>query len=238
MPRRNKPDEHHRPFQKLRRLLEKKNLPLASPRPESAATRGATAVDPAEEKRLFTEAMDGVVPLRPDERRRPAAGSPPSPTPPANLADRETVAHLHRLVDTGEGFYVADTPEYREGVGLHVPRGITRHLHKGQFSIQDHIDLHGLSAPEAGEALQTFFKETVAAGKRAVLVIHGRGLSSPDKPVLKAMVHRWLDTGPWRHWVMAYSSARACDGGAGATYVLLRRRPLTRRLRKGKRTGR
>jgi hypothetical protein len=37
---------------------------------------------------------------------------------------------------------------------------------------------------------------------------------------------------------MAYASARACDGGAGATYVLLRERPLKRRFRKKKHRGR
>jgi DNA-nicking Smr family endonuclease len=35
-----------------------------------------------------------------------------------------------------------------------------------------------------------------------------------------------------RKWVIAFSSARSCDGGAGATYVLLRQRPLTMRFRK------
>jgi DNA-nicking Smr family endonuclease len=49
---------------------------------------------------------------------------------------------------------------------------------------------------------------------------------------LKTQVIGWLSRGPWRKWVMAYASARSCDGGTGATYVLLRSRPLTRRYRK------
>jgi DNA-nicking Smr family endonuclease len=70
------------------------------------------------------------------------------------------------------------------------------------------------------------------AGKRSVLIVHGRGLSSPSKPVLKAKVYEWLTSGQWRKWVIAFSSARSYDGGTGATYVLLRQRPLTKRFRK------
>jgi DNA-nicking Smr family endonuclease len=73
------------------------------------------------------------------------------------------------------------------------------------------------------------------SGKRAVLVIHGRGLSSPAKPVLKSNVYRWLTTTPWHKWVIAFTSARLCDGGAGACYILLRRKPLTKKYRKKKR---
>jgi DNA-nicking Smr family endonuclease len=78
-------------------------------------------------------------------------------------------------------------------------------------------------------------REAVATGKRAVLIIHGRGLSSPALPVLKTRVAEWLTTGYWRKWVVAFTSARRCDGGSGASYVLLRRNPLPKRLRKHQR---
>ena len=227
----------NRPFRDLQHLLRKKKLRLKSMQPAAADPDGEPTTDLKTDHQLFKEAMDGVVPLRRDGRKRQRPAAAAVIPPPADRPERNPIEDLHRLVETGEGFNVADTPEYREGVGPNVPPGITRHLHKGQFSIQDDIDLHGLTAAQAEETLQRFFKETVAAGKRMVLVIHGRGLSSPAKPVLKTMVHRWLAAGPWRHWVMAYSSARSCDGGAGATYVLLRERPLTRRCRKKGRPG-
>ena len=220
MPKITRTDGRYRPFRELQRMLESKKLPLKSPEPGGAAPRFESAPDPDDpvaDEHLFRQAMDGVIPLQRGSRRRVAPKPPVSDSPRSQTPELEAAEQLHRLVATGEGFQVSDTPEYREGVGRNVPQGITRHLHKGQFSIQDDIDLHGLSAVQAGEALQSFFKETVASGKRAVLIVHGRGLSSPDKPVLKALVHRWLETGPWRHWVMAYSSARACDGGAGGS---------------------
>ncbi|MGD8263702.1 MAG: Smr/MutS family protein, partial [Desulfobacterales bacterium] len=107
-----------------------------------------------------------------------------------------------------------------------------RRLHRGEFSIQAHIDLHGFSVKEARYALDKFLTDSISAGKRAVLVIHGRGLSSPARPILKTNVYRWLTSSPWHKWVIAFTSARLCDGGAGATYVLLRQRPLPKRFRK------
>lgn len=124
-----------------------------------------------------------------------------------------------------------DTPEYIEGTGYNVHPGVARRLHRGDYSIQAHVDLHALKAIDAKEVFEKFLKGSVMTGKRGVLIIHGRGLSSPAGPVLKEKVIEWLTHGPWRKWVIAYASARLCDGGAGATYVLLRQRPVSQRVK-------
>jgi DNA-nicking Smr family endonuclease len=61
------------------------------------------------------------------------------------------------------------------------------------------------------------------AGLRCALVIHGRGQRSESGPVLKQALTRWLAEPPLGARVMAFASATPADGGAGATYVLLRR---------------
>ena len=72
-----------------------------------------------------------------------------------------------------------------------------------------------------GEQLEEIF----AAGHRALLVVHGRGLNSKDNaPVLKERLKSWLARGQIGRIVLAFSSARPVDGGTGALYVLLRRR--------------
>jgi DNA-nicking Smr family endonuclease len=129
---------------------------------------------------------------------------------------------------------VAQTPEYIEGKSERVHPFVLERLHRGDFSIQAHIDLHGMTVEGAHEAFEKFLKTSILRGRRAVLIVHGRGLSSPAEPVLKTKVCEWLTSGPWRKWIMAFSSARHCDGGAGATYVLLRHRPLSKRYRKKK----
>ena len=139
--------------------------------------------------------------------------------------DVDTLIRLvadRQLRDLGEGFVVALTPEYMEGRARRVPQHLLCRLHRGDFAIQAHIDLHGLTVRQARPALDGFLRGCLNSGKRAVLVVHGRGLSSPRKPVLKGRVAAWLSRSPWSKWVLAYCSARQCDGGAGATYVLLR----------------
>ncbi|UCE52587.1 MAG: Smr/MutS family protein [Desulfobacterales bacterium] len=149
-----------------------------------------------------------------------------------NTTEAEILMRLENLVKHGTGFVVADTPEYMEGSGRDVNPEITKRLHRGDFSVQGHIDLHGLNVGDAHQAFEAFLRQSIAMGKRVVLIIHGRGLSSPAEPILKTKVYEWLTSGPWRKWVMAFSSARWCDGGAGATYVLLRQRPFSKRFSK------
>ena len=119
-----------------------------------------------------------------------------------------------------------------EGTGYNVNPEVMTALHRGDFSIQDHIDLHGLTVSKAKVQFNAFLKDSIRTGKRGLLIVHGRGLSSPKKPVLKLKVYEWLTRGPWRKWIIAFTSARAIDGGAGATYLLLRHQPATKRLMK------
>jgi DNA-nicking Smr family endonuclease len=224
-----------RPFKHLGRLLKIDSLPPHDGPKIPASVETHDAEDPAREGDLFSEAMSGVAPIVQDkyspEEDLAAVLDHKEPCVPRC----DVLRRLDKLVQSGDGFVVADTPEYHEGIGHRVhPRAI-QHLHAGRFSIQAHIDLHGLSAPEAERAVDDFLREAIRSGKRAVLVVHGRGLSSPRHPILKTKVRDWLMRGTWRKWVMAFTSARLCDGGAGATYVLLRQRPVTRQFRKKRR---
>ncbi len=120
------------------------------------------------------------------------------------------------------------TSEYMEWRAPGVSSEVVSALRSGRFSISGVLDLHGLSCREAEAALEEFFREAVFRGDHCVLIVHGRGLSSPGRPVLKELVRDWLRRGPYRRYVLAYTSARPCDGGPGATYVLLSDRPWKR----------
>jgi len=183
------------------------------------------------EEELFQKEMEGVKPVSGKRRIGKIAKVEPAESF-KEKDDIETLKRLEHLIHYGTGFNVADTPEYIEGAGYHIHPEITKRLHRGDFSIQAHLDLHGLIVEEAKGIFDQFMKWAVTYGKTGVLVIHGRGLSSPAEPVLKGKVVEWLTHGSWRKWVVAYSSARKCDGGAGATYVLLRQRPVSKRMKK------
>ena len=222
-----------RPFEELQALLEARSVQLKKNDEVWLSEPAESEIDPEADRQLFEAAMADVeriprnICTAEHLQNSNAAGSD-------QTDESETLVQLEELIKTGKGFVVADTSEYVEGTGYNVNREVTKRLHNGEFSIQGHIDLHGLTVKSARTAFEDFLKESIANGRRMVLIIHGRGLSSPSKPILKTKVIQWLSAGRWRKWVMAFASARLCDGGAGATYVLLRNRPATRRLKRGK----
>jgi DNA-nicking Smr family endonuclease len=104
----------------------------------------------------------------------------------------------------------------RKGIGPDV----VGKLRRGHWSVQAEHDLHGLTTSEAHDSLADFLVEARGRGLRCVRVIHGKGLTSPNRePVLKGKVRSWL-----AHWddVLAYAEAPQNAGGGGAVLVLLK----------------
>lgn len=102
-----------------------------------------------------------------------------------------------------------------------VSRRVFRNLKRGQYRVQEELDLHGLFAGEARRTVAGFLSDARAAGHLCVRVVHGKGLRSRQQgPVLKGLLDHWLRQ---RDDVLAFCSAPPADGGTGAVYVLLRR---------------
>ncbi len=224
----------HNPFGRLKGLVDRSNLSPSRPAPRTPHMAKEPASAPQSEEQLFFKAMEGVSPLTNNRVPGKNAGIKCVETRPPIIPENEALSRLVSLINHGEGFFVSDTPEYMEGTGYNVHQEFAQRLHRGDFSIQAHIDLHGLNVEQAREAFDSFLKESLRAGKRAVLVIHGRGLSSPGEPVLKNKVREWLGHSYWLKRVIAYASAQSYDGGPGATYVLLRNRPVSKKSGKAR----
>jgi len=216
------PDFHHHPFRQLGGAVRRPK-PAAPPLPPPPVAAPAPAAAP-DDGDLFHREMAGVRPLAPAARSRVA----PLPPAPADRAitdpDAEALAELSDLV-TGSGpFDLANSVEFVEGAVAGLDRRLVRRLRAGDFAYQSHLDLHGMTADEARSAVDRFLNTAQQKGQRCVLIIHGRGLNSKDQvPVLKNRLTTWLARGAWARLVLAFTSARPCDGGAGALYVLLRR---------------
>ena len=89
-----------------------------------------------------------------------------------------------------------------------------------EIEITDIFDLHTIPPREVKPVVEEYLREAHRKGFPVVRIIHGKGSRSGARgPILKMAVNLWLR----RHMdVMAFASARAIDGGAGALYVLLR----------------
>jgi DNA-nicking Smr family endonuclease len=207
----------------------KPQLSVAAPASGTSASRPhitASAVvgkpSPDNEDALFREAFEGVRPLGLPRAQRLAVT--PQPLREIVSEDAEVLAELSDLVSGQGTFELTETEEYVEGARHGLDPRLLSQLRRGEFSVQAHLDLHGMIQPDAKEALTSFIVDSVRKGRRAVLIVHGRGLRSPGGlPVLKHAAAQWLSHGIAGGYVLAFATARPSDGGAGAVYVLLRR---------------
>ena len=189
----------------------------------SSIDTAAAAADPDAE--AFRAAVRDVKPLA----HTPAAAGLSKPKPRGRLRKPRASA-VENLDETMplvadpaavEGASTAVTGDaalsfQRAGVRIQV----MRRLRRGLYPVDDELDLHGLTQSAARNQLADFLAHSRDGGRRCVRIIHGKGYRSGARgPVLKVAVNLWLR----RHMdVMAFVSARAIDGGAGAVYVLLR----------------
>jgi DNA-nicking Smr family endonuclease len=104
----------------------------------------------------------------------------------------------------------------RAGIGPDV----VRKLRKGYWPVQDELDLHGLRRDGAREAIGDFLHKAGKRKLRCVCVIHGKGLGSAGgEPVLRSMVHSWLEQ---KDEVIAFCAANVDGRSHGALIVLLK----------------
>jgi len=221
VPQASEPALMHQPFRDLKRAGRKPSPPPSAPPARVAPPPEEAPVDPTS---LFLDAMADVRPLPAHERERVAGPAPASPAREVTRPDAEALAELCDLVAGTVPLDISDTDEHIEGVMHGLDPRLLRRLRAGEFAYQAHLDLHGMTTEEARPAVETFLLQAYQSGKRCVLIVHGRGRNSKDQvPVLKSRLVTWLARGQWKRLVLAFTSARPCDGGTGALYVLLRR---------------
>lgn len=222
-----KKDFGNTPFGALKKLKESK--PSAPPPLLKAAlTRPATPAASSRDRALTDEELF-MQEVAGSQRIQPRAGRVGAPPPdpnrkPPKSDDAEVLASLADLCGGDGPFDISDSDEYIEGLGDGIDRRILKRLQNGEYAVQAHLDLHGATREEARELVGRFMVESRRAGRRCVLIVHGRGLHSKDQiPVLKSSLRGWLERGQIARTVLAFATARPSDGGAGAVYVLLRR---------------
>ncbi len=220
-----KQQRFHTPFHALREQLREVPSRSPAPTPAPAALKRPTSEETTpQDMALFLAEMAGVKPLPADSRGRVERQRRLQRHAPIPAAEAEALADLRNVVDGHGAFTLQYTDEYMEGVAPGVDRRLAQRLHRGDYAVQAHLDLHGYTVEEAHAVVEHFLTTAYMQGKRCVLLIHGRGHNSRDhRPVLKEQVRVWLSRGRLSRLVLAFATAPPGNGGAGAVCVLLRR---------------
>lgn len=175
---------------------------------------------------LFEREMHGV-------RRLPE-----QPVPVRPVRNTPTLAQLARRDAAGQSpdnsLETLGLPEQVREVGPHdlvglkkdgVQEGVYRKLRLGKYEPQSRLDLHRVTLKDARIQVTDFLNSAHNHGLRTVMITHGKGYHSVTPGRLKSYVLHWLE-----EWdlVLAFHSAKPWHGGAGATYVLIRKAPEAR----------
>lgn len=159
---------------------------------------------------LFRAAVGKVEPLSDQNRIAPQI----TPRNPLLHAPAKPPTIPDLLFDTG----CEDAPD--EYLHDGVSRMTLRKLRRGNWPVEDRLDLHGSNGDAARRLLQQFLHEAAQHGLRCVLVIHGKGINSlSGEAVLRRLTRHWLTQ---RTDVLAYCDAPSREGGSGALLVLLK----------------
>lgn len=178
------------------------------PRPPASVTD--------DDARLFREAIGNVKPFDP-VAPPPAA---PKPEPAAHMFEADEAAVPGELLDMTFDPTLLEVGEELSYLRDGYPPKLLRQLKRGQYSVQDEIDLHQMNAATAQACITDFLAEARHNGIRCVRIVHGKGLRSRAAgPVLKVLTDRMLRR---RDDVVAFASARPMQGGTGAVVVLLK----------------
>lgn len=202
------------PFEDLKKIMEDKGMKISC-KPPVAKKQGTV-----KDEELFVNAMREVREIK-EFRNIPLRRKKEIALPGKISADKEAIKTLEEIITGQRSLHLPDTQEYVEWTNRDYKGVNISKLHEGGFSVQDCLDLHGLSAKEAESEVEYFIKNSLIKGLRCIKIIHGRGLRSPNGPVLKNSLLKWL-SGRYRKFIIAFVTARQCDGGLGALYILLK----------------
>ncbi|HUA55381.1 MAG TPA: Smr/MutS family protein [Candidatus Sulfotelmatobacter sp.] len=188
---------------------------MAEPPPARPRSRRLAADD----LRLWRHVTRDIARLRGDAPPAPPDPAPPPPTPEPSPRTAQPPRR-------------AGLRELQPGTVTDLDRATAERLRRGALAIDGKLDLHGLTQDEAHAALERFLSGSAARGRRCVLVITGKGLNDGDsdagagraRGVLRQAVPRWLNEPANRARILAVMPAQPKHGGAGALYVLLKRK--------------
>ena len=166
-----------------------------------------------EEEALWARVMATVRPLDP-ARKMPAP-------PPAEAKA------LPRAVRPRAATPAPAAPVKRPVPGTTLDGTWDRRLARGEVAPDAAVDLHGLNLAEAYDLLDSSLARSISGGDRLLLLVTGKAPKG-EPPIargrIRAAVGDWLAASPYAGSIAAVRGAHPRHGGAGALYIILRRR--------------
>jgi DNA-nicking Smr family endonuclease len=176
-----------------------------------------------EEARLWAKVVESVRPLAPPSL--PPAGAAPAAPEAAAEAPPPSV---RRGRVPGPRPVPPPPPAPPKGPGETLDGTWDRRLARGLVAPDAVLDLHGHNLDTAYRLLDRRLGEAVADGARLLLLVTGKAPANPDRPAkrgaIRAAVGDWLQASRHAGDIAAVRSAHPRHGGAGALYIVLRRR--------------
>jgi DNA-nicking Smr family endonuclease len=217
------PDFKNNPFRSLKGAASRSGP--AGERTRTQVTQRTRGITQEEERALFLQAVEGARKIgHKQESTAPAAGQQKREKKGSHEGEE---SQLFFLAMKKIGANITDAvrePEMDEAEHR-SPTSRMRQLKRGTIRITRELDLHGFVRDEALQRLNNFVVDAYNEGQKAVLVITGKGINSPEGPVLQGAVDEWLRE-QGRGMVAEFSSAPRTYGGKGAFVVFLKRNEL------------
>jgi len=164
----------------------------------------------AEEQALWNRVVETVRPLRPVAAMLPPepTSAPPPKPPPLKPAARPAPASR------------------RSGPGTTLDGSWDKRLARGAESPDATLDLHGHNLDTAWTALDRALERSIQRGDRLLLLVTGKPPSEAKgkRGAIRAAVDDWLHVSRHAGDIAAVRGAHPRHGGAGALYIILRRR--------------
>lgn len=172
----------------------------------------------AEEKALWEKVVATVRPMRPHGE----GGAAPKPEGPREPPPLHRAAHARPLPPP------ARAAPARPGPGTTLDAGWDRRLARGLVAPDMVVDLHGHHLDGAYRLLDDRLDRAVRGEARLLLLVTGKPPASDRRPVtrgaIRAAVGGWLAASRHAGAIAAVRGAHPRHGGAGALYIVLRRR--------------
>jgi DNA-nicking Smr family endonuclease len=220
-PDKPQPDFKNKPFKALKGLVPSTAVPIK----KSTAPQVSKKIHGCDEDdiSIFLHAAEGAKRFdkAPDAYSDAAARQGPGKT--SVRAPEDNRIFLEAMQKIGTTFRDTLPERELEEAACQSPTSRMRQVKRGTIRISRELDLHGFLKDEALMRLERFVTTACDGGQQAVLVITGKGINSPEGPVLKGAVAEWLRK-KGKALVAEFSPAPRTLGGSGAFVVFLKKR--------------